>query len=503
MKSTTNNVMPNNLEAEQALLGCLLIDNDTQTEILERLTEEDFYQESHQLIIGAMRKVFNERKPVDIVTLADQLETEKCLDKAGGITYITDLAKITPSAANYKSYFEIVKRDSVNRRLIKASQKIIETCMKGADTQDSVAFAEQQVFDISKRMDTSALVDMREDDSYDRVLNKFEVISTDKNALRGVNTGFTKLDKLTNGLQKSDFIVLAARPGVGKTTIGMNIIEHAALVDNRVCAVFSLEMPRIQLAQRLLCSYARVSMSKALAGELSQSDWKKLWKASSDLKKAKIYIDDSSKITPGEIISKCRRLKARREGLDIVMIDYIQLMGSGERRQEENRQQEIATITRNLKIMAKELNVPVLALSQLRRISSKEEPQLSDLRESGAIEQDADIVMFIHRPDVAATPEEIKSGKIIKDDADLIIAKHRNGELGRVKLRFRGDQVRYVNPPPGYLPEDPLEGKEEQEPEQNYEFESEYDEYDEAMNSFNGEDIPFEPDEPSEDEDIK
>ncbi len=503
MKSTTNNVMPNNLEAEQALLGCLLIDNDTQTEILERLTEEDFYQESHQLIIGAMRKVFNERKPVDIVTLADQLETEKCLDKAGGITYITDLAKITPSAANYKSYFEIVKRDSVNRRLIKASQKIIETCMKGADTQDSVAFAEQQVFDISKRMDTSALVDMREDDSYDRVLNKFEVISTDKNALRGVNTGFTKLDKLTNGLQKSDFIVLAARPGVGKTTIGMNIIEHAALVDNRVCAVFSLEMPRIQLAQRLLCSYARVSMSKALAGELSQSDWKKLWKASSDLKKAKIYIDDSSKITPGEIISKCRRLKARREGLDIVMIDYIQLMGSGERRQEENRQQEIATITRNLKIMAKELNVPVLALSQLRRISSKEEPQLSDLRESGAIEQDADIVMFIHRPDVAATPEEIKSGKIIKDDADLIIAKHRNGELGRVKLRFRGDQVRYVNPPPGYLPEDPLEGKEEQEPEQNYEFESEYDEYDEAMNSFNGEDIPFEPDEPSEDDDIK
>lgn len=503
MKSTTNNVMPNNLEAEQALLGCLLIDNDTQTEILERLTEEDFYQESHQLIIGAMRKVFNERKPVDIVTLADQLETEKCLDKAGGITYITDLAKITPSAANYKSYFEIVKRDSVNRRLIKASQKIIETCMKGADTQDSVAFAEQQVFDISKRMDTSALVDMREDDSYDRVLNKFEVISTDKNALRGVNTGFTKLDKLTNGLQKSDFIVLAARPGVGKTTIGMNIIEHAALVDNRVCAVFSLEMPRIQLAQRLLCSYARVSMSKALAGELSQSDWKKLWKASSDLKKAKIYIDDSSKITPCEIISKCRRLKARREGLDIVMIDYIQLMGSGERRQEENRQQEIATITRNLKIMAKELNVPVLALSQLRRISSKEEPQLSDLRESGAIEQDADIVMFIHRPDVAATPEEIKSGKIIKDDADLIIAKHRNGELGRVKLRFRGDQVRYVNPPPGYLPEDPLEGKEEQEPEQNYEFESEYDEYDEAMNSFNGEDIPFEPDEPSEDEDIK
>ncbi len=463
--ANSTNILPNNLEAEQALLGSLLIDVETQTDILDKLSEEDFYQESHQLIIGAMKQVFNARKPVDLVTLADQLENDKCLEKAGGLTYITDLAQNTPSAANYKYYFDIVKRDSVNRRLIRASKDIIEESMSGADSADSVAFAEKLIFDISKKLDTSTLVDMREDDSYDLVLSKFETISTDKNALRGVQTGFTKLDKITNGLQKSDFIVLAARPGVGKTTIGMNIVEHAALADGRVCAVFSLEMPRIQLAQRLLCSFARVSMSKAMAGELSQGDWKKLWKASADLKKAKIYIDDSSKITPAEILSKCRRLKARKEGLDLIMIDYIQLMSSGARRQEENRQQEISTITRNLKIMAKELDVPVLALSQLRRISSKEEPQLSDLRESGAIEQDADMVMFIHRPDVAATPEEIKSGKIVKDAADLIIAKHRNGELGRVKLRFRGDQVRYVNPPPGFLPDDPEEGRDGQEPE--------------------------------------
>ena len=328
--------------------------------------------------------------------------------------------------------------------------------MSGAEAAESVSYAESLVFDVSKKMDTSTLVDMREDDSYDRVLSKFETITTDKNALRGIYTGFTKLDKMTNGLQKSDFIVLAARPGVGKTTIGMNIVEHAALVENKVCAVFSLEMPRIQLAQRLMCSYARVSMSKALSGELSQGDWKNLWKASAALKKAKIYIDDSSKISPAEILSKCRRLKTRKDGLDMIMIDYIQLMEMGGRLI-ENRQQEIANITRNLKIMAKELDVPVLALSQLRRISSKEEPQLSDLRESGAIEQDADMVMFIHRPDVAATEEEIKSGKIIKDAADLIIAKHRNGELGRVKLRFRGDQVRYVNPPPGFLPDEPGE----------------------------------------------
>ena len=477
-------VLPNNLEAEQALLGCLLIDVETQTDILDKLSEDDFYQESHKLIIGAMKAVFNARKPVDLVTLADQLETDKSLDKAGGLSYITDLAQITPSAANYKYYLEIVKRDSINRRLIRASQDIIEMAQNSSDSSDSIAFAEKLVFDISKKLDTSALVDLREDDSYDKVLSKFETISTDPNALRGVKTGFTKLDKITNGLQKSDFIVLAARPGVGKTTIGMNIVEHAALFDNKVCAVFSLEMPRVQLAQRLLCSAAKVSMSKAMAGELTQSDWKKLWKASAELKQAKIYIDDSSKISPAEILSKCRRLKARKEGLDLIMIDYIQLMGSGERRSEENRQQEIATITRNLKIMAKELDVPVLALSQLRRISSKEEPQLSDLRESGAIEQDADMVMFIHRPDVAATEEEIKSGKIVKDAADLIIAKHRNGELGRVKLRFRGDQVRYVNPPPGFLPDEPGEGRaaeREENDEDRYEAS-----YDDALDGFGG-----------------
>lgn len=463
------NVLPNNLEAEQALLGCLLIDNDTQSEILDRLQEEDFYQESHRLIIGAMKTVFNARKPVDVVTLADELEKSNALEKAGGMTYITELATATLSVANYRTYLEIVKRDSVNRKLIRAAQSIAENAYTSPDVSNGVAYAEKLVFDISKQTDASVLVDMREDDAYDAVLNKFEVISTDKDAMHGVNSGFTKLDKITNGFQKSDLIVLAARPGVGKTTIGMNIVEHAALVENKVCAVFSLEMPRVQLAQRLLCSHARVSMSKALSGELSQNDWKNLWKARTDLGKAKIYINDSSQITPAQILSMCRRLKARKDvGLDFIMIDYIQLMRSGEKRQEENRQQEIAAVTRNLKIMAKELDVPVLALSQLRRIASKDEPQLSDLRESGAIEQDADIVMFIHRPDVAATEEEIKSGKVVKDMADLIIAKHRNGEMGRVKLRFRGDQVRYVNPPPGFVPDEPTAPSQVAEEEEDY-----------------------------------
>ena len=463
------NVLPNNLEAEQALLGCLLIDNDTQAELLDRLSEEDFYQESHRIIIGAMKAVFKARRPVDLVTLADELEKSNTLERAGGLTYITDLARITPSAANFRSYFEIVRRDSVNRKLIRAAQEIAESSQKSPDVTEGLAYAEKLVFDISKQTDASALVDMREDTAYDEVLHKFEVIGKDKDAMRGVNSGFTKLDRITNGFQKSDLIVLAARPGVGKTTIGMNIIEHAALVDNKTCAIFSLEMPRVQLAQRLLCSHARVSMSKALSGELAQSDWKKLWAARTQLSSARIYIDDSSLITPAQILSKCRRLKARKDtGLDFIMIDYIQLMRSGEKRQEENRQQEISSVTRNLKIMAKELDVPVLALSQLRRISTKEEPQLSDLRESGAIEQDADIVMFIHRPDVAPSAEELKKGEVPKKDmADLIIAKHRNGETGRVKLLFRGDQVRYVNPPPGYaeeiVPPPPREEEESEE----------------------------------------
>lgn len=251
---------------------------------------------------------------------------------------------------------------------------------------------------------------------------------------------------MTNGLQPSDLIVLAARPGMGKTSLAMNLVEHAALRKDKVCAVFSLEMPRIQIVQRLLCSYANVSMAKGLSGQLSAAEWKKLMLASDKLKKSKIYIDDSSRVTPAEIQSKCRRLHTIAGGLDLVMIDYIQLMSSGDSRVAgaENRQQEVASITRDLKIMAKELNVPVVALSQLRRIQSKE-PQLSDLRESGAIEQDADIVMFINRPEATATKEELESGKIVKGAAELIIAKHRNGSQGRIQLKFIGESTKFVD----------------------------------------------------------
>ncbi len=445
--SKNNKIMPNSLDAEQSLLGCMIIDNDILTELLEELKESDFYQESHRYIFSAMKLVFADRKPVDIVTLADRLETEQNLEKAGGIAYLTELANIMPSAANYKHYFDIVHRDSVNRALIRAAGEISEFAAVSDDDVKSVQFAEKLIYDISRSNDSSAVKDIRESDGIDQVLDKFQKLSEDKDAFRGIVTGFTHLDRLTNGLQKSDLIVIAARPGMGKTSLSMNIIESAAVNQGKVCVVFSLEMPETQIIQRLLCSIAGVSMSDALSGKLTPNDWKKLIKARGELKKCKINIDDSSRVTPAEIMSKCRRIVAKNGRIDLVMIDYIQLMSSGKKGADQNRTQEVADITRELKIMAKELNVPVIALSQLRRMQTKE-PQLSDLRESGAIEQDADIVMFINRPDVIATPEEMQKGNIKKGMADLIVAKHRNGGLDRIRLRFKGELTKFVNPEP-------------------------------------------------------
>ncbi len=446
--SDRTNVMPNHLDAEQALLGCMLIDNEILPDVLDKLTEDDFYQESHKFILSAMKMNYNDHRPVDLVTLIDKLETEGNLEKAGGVAYLTELAQITPSSANYDSYFDIVRRDAVNRRLIRSSRDIIKFAQTSDDSVKSVQYAESLVYDISRTNDSSSVKDIRESDAIDQVINKFQLLAEDKDAYRGVMTGFTRLDRLTNGLQKTDLIVIAARPGMGKTSIAMNIIENAALNNDKVCAVFSLEMPETQIVQRLMCSYAGVSMSAALSGELTPNDWKKIAKASEKMRKCHINIDDSSRVTPAEILSKCRRIKAKNNGrLDLIMIDYIQLMSSGKKGADINRTQEVAEITRELKIMAKELDVPVIALSQLRRMQTKE-PQLSDLRESGAIEQDADIVMFINRPDVTATDEEIKKNNIVKGMADLIIAKHRNGGLDRIKLRFKGELTKFVNPEP-------------------------------------------------------
>ncbi len=440
-----NNQMPHNLDAESALLSCILIDESIQSDVLEALREEDFYQGSHREIVKAMKSVYGARKPVDVVTLSDHLEREGRLEQAGGLGYITELAQVVPSSANYRRYFEIVRRDSVNRALIRAAGSIVENCMRSPEEREAVEYAEKQVYDVSQREDNSSLRGLSDGVALQTVISKLEAIQVDPNAFRGLETGFKNLDEITHGLQKGNLIIVAARPGMGKTSFAMNIVEYACLKRHNVAAVFSLEMPYTEILQRLLFSYAEVSMEKGLSGKLAQKEWKNLTLASDRLQQSKIFIDDSSVVTPAEILSKCRRLKSAEGRLDVVMIDYIQLMGAETPQNGDfNRQQEVASITRALKIMAKELDVPVIALSQLRRIQTKE-AQLSDLRESGAIEQDADIVMFINRPDVGATPEDIASGKVVKGAAELVIAKHRNGATGRIQLRFIGESTKFID----------------------------------------------------------
>ena len=441
-----NNQMPHNLDAEAALLGCILIDESIQSDVLETLREDDFYQESHREIVSAMKAVYGGRKPVDVVTLADLLERERRLERAGGIGYITELSQNVPSAANYRQYLGIVRRDSVNRALIRAAKNIAENSARSPEETDAIGYAEKQVYDVSQKEDNSTLRGLSDGTAVQAVIDKLEAIEHDPNAFRGLETGFKHLDRITHGLQKGNLIIIAARPGMGKTSLAMNIVEYACLKRHNVAAVFSLEMPYTEILQRLLFSYAEVSMEKGLSGKLERKEWKNLTIASDRLQKSKIFIDDSSVVTPAEILSKCRRLKSAEGRLDVVMIDYIQLMGSetSERGGDFNRQQEVASITRALKIMAKELDVPVIALSQLRRIQTKE-AQLSDLRESGAIEQDADIVMFINRPDVGASPDDIASGKIVKGAAELVIAKHRNGATGRIQLRFIGESTKFID----------------------------------------------------------
>lgn len=442
-KATPGGVMPHSLEAEQALLGCMLLDAKIQVEVVAELKEEDFYAESHKIIFGAMLDIIKENQPVDLVTLTDMLEKQGALESVGGINYITELTNVMPSSANYRKYLDIVTRDSLSRRIIHGCYDIIDECSQTTDKKATVSYAEKTIYDISSSTDTSEVAKIGT--LIPAVLNKFDELANDKSSLRGIKTGFKRLDYITNGLHKSDLIIIAARPAVGKTSFAMNIVEHVAL-QGYSCAVFSLEMGKEQIAERMICSVAGVSMENAKKGNLSKSEWLKINKARELLSKAKISIDDSAVIRPRELISKCRRIKAR-DGLDLVMVDYIGLMTPDKTRSSDSRQNEISEISRSLKILAKELQVPVLALSQLNRAveTRKGRPQLSDLRESGAIEQDADIVMFIHRPDKNATDKDLAEGKVEVNVAEILIEKHRSGPTGRVKLYFKGDCTKFVN----------------------------------------------------------
>ncbi|MBQ9485278.1 MAG: replicative DNA helicase [Clostridia bacterium] len=443
MPTHVNGEMPHSLEAEQALLGCIILDPNIQIEVAGFLHEEDFFESSHKLIFAAMAEIIKANRTVDIVTLTDVLEKQGNLKNAGDVTYLTGLTDIMPSAANYQTYLSIVKRDSTLRRLIGGASKIIGECRSSQDEKNSLALAEKTVYDISNDADTSEIYKISS--VLPEVMTTLDELSKDSSKFHGIKTGYRELDYILNGFHGSDLMILAARPAMGKTSLAMNLVENIAL-SGKSCAVFSLEMSKEQLVQRMLCAVAGVSMSTAMKGKMQHADWLKIAKAKEMLANTRIFIDESSIVTPEEILSKCRRIK-RKHGLDFVMIDYIQLMDSKSKRKDDNRQQQVSDISRNLKIMAKELNVPVLALSQLSRAveSEKRRPQLSDLRESGAIEQDADIVMFIHRPDLGAKEKDLEGGKIRPNVAEIIIAKHRNGSTGLVKLYFKSECTKFVN----------------------------------------------------------
>lgn len=440
-----SNKMPYNLEAEQSVLGCILIDQTVQMDIVSELHESDFLVESHKKIIVAIKDIIATNKLVDLVTLADLMQKNGTLEEVGGIEYLTVLTHAVPSSANYRQYLEIVLRDGILRRLIVSSNAIIEDAMTSIDSKKSLTHAEKLIFDISENDERKGLE--RIGLYFQPVLDKFEKLEKDKNFFTGLKTGFTRLDFLTNGLHKGNLVILAARPSVGKTTFAMNIVENLAMKQGASVAVFALEMTREELAQRMLCSVANVKMDDAIKGKLTENDpesLKRLWEAQKLLNDAKIYIDESSMVTPADILSKCRRMKMR-QGLDLIVVDHIQLMNSA-KKGIETRQQEVTDISRNLKMIAKELDVPVIALSQLSRQSTGRKdgrPILSDLRESGAIEQDADLVIFLHKPDMVEGPKSGQSDKPM--ETEVIVAKNRNGMIGFFNVLFKGEFVKFVN----------------------------------------------------------
>jgi replicative DNA helicase len=442
--------IPQNFDAEKAVLGSIMLDSHPSLLVNDGLKVQDFSSIAHRHIFEAMYSLALKDSPIDIVTLIQQLDTDGTKDKVGGLSFVSSLVDSVPSSTNFKYYKEIVKKNSLLRSLIDECNEIMDICFSGDPTDNALQFAETAIYKLAENEDKSVLVPIQPE--LVTAIKQLEDIAANPKAMRGIPTPFKGLNYLLGGLQRTDLILIAARPGQGKTSIGMNLISHAALTHYRKtesgkhdpfrCAVFSLEMPGVQLAKRMLCSVAKIDMHKANSGELNASDWKELFYAKSKLDESKIYIDDSSLTTPVEILSKCRRLK-RERGLDLVMIDYLQLMSSG--RRTESRQQEISEITRTLKIAAKELNVPILLLSQMSRDIEKrtdKTPQMSDLRESGAIEQDADIIIFIHRK-YDMSDESVD--ELTKNKVELHIAKHRNGSTGKVEVVWQGNTVSFVD----------------------------------------------------------
>jgi len=434
-------VPPHSVEAEQAVLGGLLLDNSTWDAIADRLTAEDFYRRDHQQIFAAIAELAGRSEPADAVTLAEHLAAKGEAEDTGGLAYLAGLARDTPTAANIRAYADIVRERALLRHLIRVSGEIAASAYasEGRPAKDLVDEAERLVFQIAEagRRTGSGFVALK--DILGETIDRLDMLHENQGQLTGISTGYTDLDRMTAGLQPGDLVIVAGRPSMGKTTFALNIGENAAISAGVPVAVFSMEMSREQLSMRMISSLGRVDQSHLRTGMFGDEDWARINGAIAQMKTAPIYIDDSGALTPTEVRARARRL-SRERGLGLIIVDYLQLMQVPGTK--ENRATEISEISRSLKALAKELRVPVIALSQLNRgveQRTDKKPVMSDLRESGAIEQDADVIMLIYREEVydQDTPR--------KGIADIIVAKQRNGPTGEVHLTFLGKYTRFEN----------------------------------------------------------
>jgi len=438
-RPTLERALPHNIDAEKSLLGAVLVNNEHYYRVIELLRAEDFYLDAHRCILRHMTTLAERSRAIDLVTLQEELMRGAQLETAGGIGYLASLLEGIPHLINIEHYIEIIREKSLLRQMVHATNKIMAECFDQAvPAEEILDRAEKSLFDLSEKRIKVGFISIRElEASATRMLEK---LYNEREMITGVATGFVDLDRMTSGLQRSDLVILAARPSMGKTALVLNIAQHVALRNGGKVGMFSLEMSKEQLLLRFLCSESMVDAHKVRTGYIGRDEFTKLIESLGTVTRAPIFIDDSSTLTVMEMRAKCRRLKAEH-GLDLIIVDYLQLMsGYGK---VENRVQEISGISRGLKALAKELEVPVIALSQLSRAPEQRQgdhrPQLSDLRESGSIEQDADVVMFIFREEVYK-PDDENAGK-----AELIIAKQRNGPTGIVKMAFLRQFTKFEN----------------------------------------------------------
>jgi len=435
-------VPPHSVQGEQSVLGGLMLNSEAWNEISDKISSEDFYRREHQLIFKAMRALSEADQPLDVVTIAEELERRAELNDVGGMPYLGMLANETPTASNVPAYARIVREQSVMRQLIKVGNKIADSGYRpeGRPVDDLLDQAETEVFKIAEQKDKGRQGFQDIQALLTKTVDKIDELFNSDDALTGVSSGFSDFDGRTSGLQKADLVIVAGRPSMGKTTFAMNMCENVAIGAGVPVAIFSMEMPAEALTMRMISSLGRINQQAVRSGKLEDDDWPRVTSAVNILSQAKIFIDDSAALTPNEIRARCRRLQKEHGQLGMVMVDYLQLMRAPEAG--DNRVNEISAISRGLKALAKELNCPVVALSQLNRSLEQrpnKRPVMSDLRESGAIEQDADLIVFIYRDEVYNEDSPDK-GK-----AEIIIAKQRNGPIGTVNLTFQGQFTRFDN----------------------------------------------------------